>query len=360
MNPIPNMKARAVAGLAALLAAQACAAGLRPEEQGPLMDRLMAVQEIVIKRHKPEPGVELRAELRKFWGEVLEYTRTHSGRDLQEIAWGMPFEVAHEWLVHFGRLNYEESDAATREGLKALREAKAEDPRVAAQVAARVGLCHAYRWQKVHPVACARLAGQVGEWVESFKDPALSGVFFRNAACFYGNCLLDQVVIPEEAREEFARDTARLVWRHLNDERLSLRMRTVCLSHWADCLFKIGKTSEAWQALGEWWTRHGDRINEEAYCRVLMKVALLGMGNWDMAKMALEKAGRCRGHWKQSSEEVDYEKTCRLYYDNLRFPGYEVNRVGLLQQREWLKQWMASRGVTGRGMKLAPAGGAGR
>ena len=360
MNPIPNMKARAAAGLAALLAAQAWAAGLRPEEQGPLMDRALAVQEQVRERNKPQPGVELRSELRKLWGEALEYTRTHTGKDLHEIAWGMPFEVAHEWLLHFGRLNYEQADAATREGLKVLREANAEDPRVPARVAVRVGLCHAYRWQKDHPVACARLTDQVGAWIESFKDPALSAAFFGHVAYFFGNCLLHQVAIPEQSREEFIRDRAQLMWRHLNDERFSLHMRTICLSHWADCLFKIGKTSEAEQALGVWWTRHGDRITEVAYYRVLMKVDLLGMGNWDMAGMALDKAGRCRGAWKQSSEEVAYEKTCRLYYDNLRFPGYEVNRVGLLQQREWLEQWVTMRGVTGRDIKLAPAGGGGR
>ena len=73
MSLVPNMRVRAAAGLMAILAFQACAAGLRPEEQGPLMDRLMAVQEIVIKRHKPEPGVELRAELRKFLAYVCQF-----------------------------------------------------------------------------------------------------------------------------------------------------------------------------------------------------------------------------------------------------------------------------------------------
>ena len=337
-----------VAGLALALAVSGHAGGFKPEEYGPLMVRLMEVQERIRACSQPATAAALPLEVKAFWNEVLDYTRTHAGADLHPLGWGIPFGTAHEWLLNFGGLDFVQAETATREGLKVLRAARPADPAAAALVSVRVGMAQANHWLPRQTFSSARLADQLQDWVESLENPRVSAERFAQAVFFDGNCLLYQFNLSGPAREEFVRERTRRFWRNMTDERLSLRLRTLALSHWAQSLYRLGQQEDAERALWHWLQQHEPDIAEQEFYRTLMTVTLLGKGDWELAGKTLDKAAGCRPErWRQSSEKSAYENLNRLYYDNLRFPGYEIRRVGYLQQQDWLKDWLARLGVSG-------------
>lgn len=89
----------------------------------PLMDKTSAVQDLIAVGDQA-----FRKALPGLWAEALEYTRTHSGKNLDKLYWRGAFRTAHVWMLHFGCNGYEHALAITREGLDVLRKSQPEDP----------------------------------------------------------------------------------------------------------------------------------------------------------------------------------------------------------------------------------------
>lgn len=321
--------------LCALVCGSALCAGM-PVDQGPLMATLHATASVIKKsgpeRARLEPDAE--AAIRNFWQEALAYTRTHSGAELDNVRWVIPFRTAHEWMLTYVCRNRAQAEALTREALAALRASKPQSLALAAELAGDLALTYAYAWMKSDVAGCAQLVDETGVWVAASGDKPAMQAFFVKRMFFEGNCLLCQFQLPEAERKEFCAKRGLRLTQYLDDDNLRLRYRTLAVSHWADCLLSLGRNNDAYTYLTDWWQKHPNKIVEALYYQVLMKVALSAKGDWVLARRVLDTTNKLSGQWERSYEAKINESIGELYYGSIQFPGYELKRAGALKQRK--------------------------
>ncbi len=288
-----------------------------------LMDRVLIVQDLISADRQ-----EFGKAVPRLWAEALEYTQTHSGGALDGDDWFNAFRTAAEWTLSERSLTYDRSLALVEQALDALRGTRPEDRSLPTRLAMDLAMTHSERWLRPRTLECAGLVDDVWAWAESLDDPGLKRACFGRALFFDGNLLINRFAVPEDDRSHFIDEVERKLWMRLDDEDLSLNDRTDALSHWATALHDAGRKREALIALVEWRERHGQNIVSARYYRALFELALFGMGDWDMAGMALNGAARQRTRWTSSHDDALFAGMCRLYYDNMLCNGYELVRAG--------------------------------
>ncbi len=303
-----------------------------------------------------EVGKMAETDRRKFdaavpglWSEILEYTRTHSGKALDEINWGCSFRTAGEWMLDDNTLDYKRSLALIQDGVTTLRDIEAENEVLPARLAMGLAMMHAERWMRSHVLEGAALIDDMWEWVKSLGDPSLRRACFARTLFFDGNLLINRFSVPEEDRSLFIEEREKKLWEFLDDEELSFEQRTVALSHWAWALRNAGRSSDALKALETWRQRHDGQIVSARYYHMLVEVSLWGLGDWETASRSVHEAGRHREKWRTSHDHWSFGEMCRIYYNNMLFNGYETMRVGSVRAREYEeKMRLLARNATGR------------
>ncbi len=305
-----------------------------PIDQGPLMAKLHATAAVVKRSGLERPAPDVEVAVRSFWQEALAYTRTNSGSDLDTVRWAIPFRTAHEWMLTCVCRGRAQAESLTREALAVLRESKPKSPAIAAELAGDIALAYAYAWMKSDLPACVRLVDETAAWVASTGDKSATQAFFVKRMFFDGNCLLCQFQLPESERKEFCAKRWKRLVQYLDNKDLKLRYRTLALSHWAECLLRLGRSEEADICVRDWWQKHQGRIAEAMYFEVLMEIALDVQGDWVLARRVLDTANKMSGRWVRTYEAKVNENIGALYYDNIQFPGYELKRSGAMKQQE--------------------------
>ncbi len=294
-----------------------------------LMDKVIATCESI----KKDRSVFDRL-VPRLWSELIEYTSTHSGRALDEKDWESAFRIAGEMVLDDPALTYEHSLAHVEQGVHVLRTARPENKQIAVRLAMCLAMTHADRWRRSNLQANATIIDDMWEWARSLDDPALRRSCLLRTMFFEGNLINNRFSVSEDERDIFIREREQKLWVLLDDEALSLELRTVALSHWASALQRCGRTRDVITALEIWRERHGENIVSARYYRALFETSLFGMGDWDMARRALREASRQRNRWTTSYDQAVFADICRMYYDSMLFNGYELMRAGSERRQE--------------------------
>lgn len=289
---------------------------------GTLMDELHAVDRL---RHT-EQRADFIAALKAWRRRVDAFTRTHSGKALDAIEWGVPLQTCYEWWGEALCATYEESEAHVRDAIGTLRAATPDDKRLAPRIVLHLAVSHAHRWVEGMPMKCAALLDEIEESAPWSDDPALHRYWAFLVPTLEGNFLGCIGALPPEARERFHAEREKKLMAYMDDERIPLEWRTQMVWCRAGQLEYVGEMKKAGMLLDGWWRRYGDAIEGAEFFNIYLRVSLFGEGNWEKAAGILDRATALAPSWKSSFYVRQFEAMTRTYYLCLRMPGYELQR----------------------------------
>ncbi len=294
--------------------------------QGGLMSEFQALDKSRNKTYGRAQSAEFIRDLKSFRAKVDEYTRKHSGEELNLEEWGIPFQVCYEWSDKYGCMKYEQAEELIRHGLNLLSQSKPADWRLPHRIAIHLAAMHGHRWMEKQPMECASLLDEIEPGIMSTGDRELIRYWHFMIPTVDVGLLYFAYNLPLKEGRNLYKCREKKLKACLANETVPLSSRTRYVSMWADHLYRKGKVKKADRLLNRWWTEHGKQIVSADYYSSFMWVALFGNGSWKSARTILDSTTELQKQWKKPSDRRRFASIVKVYYDNIFIPGYELKR----------------------------------
>ncbi len=270
------------------------------------------------------------ARVRAFRAEFMEYTRTHSGSDLDSRHW---LNTARSllWLSSFREYeSFEAADRLFRENVETIASARTDDPAMNSLIIFESLLLHMQQWvSKAPPEASARLLDEAAAIAAETDD---GGV--RERWGFSGGAHHIQVMFalsslttmnPKELAEFRASRTEKTLV-YLNDESIPLNFRTQTVCWWAAYLSGEHDGAGAISVLDGWRRKYGDKIVKADFYELRMLYAFHYEADLAGARELFREAARLVRDGKIEEGAAAWVNMSDKYFKYLLLPEYEVKR----------------------------------
>lgn len=299
-----------------------------------LYEEVEALRKLVnpgASRYKAEYALAIKASREK----IIAYTKSHTGEDLDSLNWGNAFESVYltstlcEWETE------RESNANLREGWKILGEVTPQDPQKATDLCLAMALWHIQGWSTGDPEACAAFLDEaaVRFLPKASSDGTRQWKFV--APFFEEQMTAGAAKLPPERRAAFQQTREKTFLRSLQDETMSLTIRSDQLASYASQLYGQGEADRAASLLEDWWDKHGEKIESAQFYSARFHTACYGTGDWTKARDTLRRLDKAAAAGAVSREDGLYKLVVGNYYKNIIYPEYELKRrAALLNQQK--------------------------
>lgn len=292
----------------------------------PLLDEYNAVKAILLQNPTDKKNAVLIGKIKKCREHVLEYTRTHTGIDLDGPCW-MNAVVGTLWLSSYREWNsFEEADRAIREAMDILAEAEPEKPGLNIQAMFDAILLHEQVWYRQAPERCAEWLDEACELAYDGGNTSLEERWGFIAPNREINLIFAASIIPPERRKAFQDKRERTLLSYLKDEVIPFEWRTKDLWWWAVNLKTMGEMQKAARLLDAWQKQYDRRIEAPLFFEIRMLIAVHGDGDWEKAR---EMVGRMRELVRKEIVPEDnwsWNNMTGKYYKYILTPPYEIKR----------------------------------
>lgn len=297
---------------------------IHPAKQ--LLDEYNEVKEILLQNPTDKKNAVLTGKIKKCRKYVLEYTRTHTGSDLDGPYW-LNAVKGILWLSSYREWNtFEEADRAMREDLDILAEAEPEKQGLNIQGMFHVILLHEQVWYKQSPEKCAEWLDKACELAYDEGNDSLMEHWKFAAPGNEIGLIFAASTLPPERCKAFQDKRERNLTGYLRDENISLDKRTRDLWWWTVNLKTVGQMEKAAKLLDAWQKKYDRRIETPLFFEERMLIAMHGDGDWEKAR---EMLGRIRQLVKKGIVPEDnwsWNNMTSKYYKYILVPEYEIKR----------------------------------
>ena len=284
-----------------------------------------------VSRYKPEYAAAIKASRER----IIAYTRAHTGEDLDSLNWGNAFKSIYltstlcEWKTE------RESNANLRAGWEILGEVTPQDSQKATDLCLDLASWHIQGWSSGDPEACAAC---LDEAALRFLPKASPGATrrWRFVAPFYEEQLsAGAAKLPTEQCAAFQQKREKAFLVSLQDETMSLTVRSDQLASYAVQLYGQGEATRAASLLEDWWEKHGEKIESAQFYSARFHTACYGTGDWTKARDTLRRLDKAAAAGVVSREDGLYKLVVSNYYKNIAYPEHELKRrAALLNQQK--------------------------
>lgn len=272
-------------------------------------------------------------KVRKLKEKTDEYTRGHTGKDLNWMYWGLLFRDAYRLADIQLAAGYPAAQRVIRQGLELLSGVESDDPLAIPHVKLDVVVWHVHNWVETNPIECAEVWDEFGGYVRGMRMPELTGLWNFHRATIEARILHCAEGLGERTPPGFARRRERMISEYCDAESVPARFRSMllrCLLAHYDAKREVGAMAPLVERL---WRGRTETTSDLCYTR--MYVALYGEGDWDKARQTLMEINRLlAGENARPDEARGYERATALYYANLLLPGLELMRRGKANREE--------------------------
>ncbi len=317
-RPTQVMPARASADASAVKSV------IHPAKQ--LLDECNEVKAVLQQNPTDKKNAVLIGKIKKCREHVLDYTRTHTGKDLDGWCWRNAV-VGTLWLSSYREWNsFEEADRAIREAVDILAEAEPEKSGLNIQAMFHAILLHEQVWYRQAPERCAEWLDKARALAFEKGDAALRKSWEFFAPSREINLIFAASILPPERRKKFQDKRERNLTGYLRNEGIPLEWRTKALWWWAVNLKTVGKMEKAARLLDAWQKKYDRQIETPLFFEIRMLIAVHGDGDWGKAR---EMVGRMRKLVKKGIVPEDnwsWNNMTSKYYKYILVPEYEIKR----------------------------------
>ncbi|HEV7406483.1 MAG TPA: hypothetical protein VGO11_26265 [Chthoniobacteraceae bacterium] len=282
-------------------------------------------------RYKAEYGAAIKASRER----ILAYTRAHAGEDLDSLNWGNAFKSIYltstlcEWKTE------PESNANLRNGWEILSALTPQDPQKATDLCLDLASWHIQGWATGDPEACAACLDEAALRFLPKASPDATRRW-RFVAPFYEEQMsAGAAKLPPERRAAFQQTREKAFLVSLQDETMSLTVRSDQLASYAGQLYGQGEAGRAASLLEDWWDKYGEKIESAQFYSARFHTACYGTGDWTKARDTLRRLDKAAAAGAVSREDGLYRLVVGNYYKNIVYPEYELKRrAALLNQQK--------------------------
>lgn len=291
-----------------------------------LLDECNEAKTILQQNPTDKKDAVLIGKIKKCRKNVLEYTRTHMGSDLDGPNW-MNAVKGILWLSSYREWNtFEEADRAMREAFDILAEAEPEKQGLNITAMFYTILMHEQVWHKQAPEKCAEWLDKACELTFDEGNAELAEKLLFFAPGNEIDLIFAASILPLERRKAFQAKRERNLLGYLNNEDISLDKRTRDLWWWTVNLKTVGQMEKAAKLLDAWQKKYDRRIETPVFFEERMLIAMHGDGDWEKAR---EMLGRIRQLVKKGIVPEDnwsWNNMTSKYYKYILVPEYEIKR----------------------------------
>lgn len=236
-------------------------------------------------RHGPAPDLPMKlAEKRR---EAIEYTRRNMSHVLCEVQWAIPLRSLYGWSVTYGFETYQDTENAVRQLFDTLQTVTPVNRNVAAKTMGRICGIFANTWiRTMYAPECLRLLDEMEAWI--LAEPAYPEHWYIPTSTIQAHAILYRELFPPDQRDWVVQSRRERLERWLLEPHLPFHLRTRTVTQWANAHYLTGDGEMAQTVLRSWWRRHKDRIDDELFYAVWMKVLIYGIMDWKQAGGLLE------------------------------------------------------------------------
>jgi hypothetical protein len=291
-----------------------------------LLEECTEAKALLQEHPRDKMNAELIGKIRQCREHLLDYTRTHTGADLDGPYWKNA-ALGILWLSSYREWNtFEEADRAIREAVEILTEAEPETPGLNIQAIFDAILLHEQVWYRQAPEACAQWLDEARGLAFVEGDAELRERWAFSAPNREINLIFAASVLLPERRRVFQNQRERNLTGYLRDEGIPLEWRTKDLWWWAVNLKTVGEMRKAARLLDAWQKQYDRRIETPLFFEIRMLIAAHGDGDWGKAR---EMMGRLRQLVKKGIVPADnwsWNNITGKYYKYILLPEYEIKR----------------------------------
>ena len=283
---------------------------------------------------KPSPLVEYKAEfapaIKACREKILAYTKTHQGGDLDGLNWARAFERVYLTSAWREWRTYGESEANVREAWGIIAKATPENPHTAADLSLMIARWHIQGWCESDPEACAAFMDEAELDFRGNLSPNGLAAWKFVVPDLEESFILGAESLPPDRRAAFAQKRETGLFRHLQDESISVNTRTDQLAAYANQLYGKGEADRAAPLLDAWWAKYGEAIQSAQFYSERFHIACYGTGDWSKAREALRRMDKLVLAGVIPADEGLYRLVVTNYYKNIVYPEYEMKRRAVI------------------------------